>query len=821
LLSSAGIHSIQHVIIIMQENHTFDNYFGTYPGADGIPMLNGVPTVSVPNPLTGTSQAPYHDTSDLDIGGPHFYSNAVADINGGQMNGFIQQAESDPNYQTRLDVMGYHDYHEIPNYWAYAQNFVLQDHMFVPSLGWSQPSHLYLVSGWSASGVNPDDPRTFSSDLILTQNTAWPTLNVPIYGWTDLTYLLNKSNVSWKYYNEAGPGLNDPGEGTTPTIWNPLPEFTTVHQDNQLGNIQDASNFFQDAANGTLPNVTWVLPNAWDSEHPPYRISDGQAWVTSLVNAVMQGPDWSSSAIFISWDDWGGFYDHVVPPVVDANGYGIRVPGLVISPWAKQGYIDSQTLSFDAYLKFIEDDFLGGQRIDPATDGRPDPRPTVRENVPILGDLVNDFDFNQTPRASLILAQRPNSPTASAGGPYVISEGQALTLDASASSDPNGYALTYLWGINNSQFMNAYTGNVLNLPLPANATGFKPTLSYSQLTALGISPGGGPYQIYLVVDDGHGHATLSEAATLTVLPGVMASGADAGGGPQVNVYYSATGALKSSFFAYDSHFTGGVRVAVGDIDHDGDSDIVTAPGPGGGPDIRVFDGQTGQLIQEFMAYDSRFQGGVNVAVGDVNGDGYADIITGADAGGGPQVNVFSGKDGSRLYSFLAFAPQFQGGVRVAAGDVNGAGYADIIVGAGPGGGPNVEIFSGKDGTLLRSFMAYDSAFAGGVYVAAADLYGHGYADVITGAGAGGGPQVKIFDGRSGSLLQSFMAFSPLFGGGVRVGTSTINGQAYLIVAAGPGGGPQVSLLEPNTLAILDSFYAYNPLYLAGVFVGGN
>ena len=113
----------------------------------------------------------------------------------------------------------------------------------------------------------------------------------------------------------------------------------------------------------------------------------------------MNGPDWNSTAIFLDWDDWGGFYDHVTPPTVDQNGYGIRVPSLVISPYAKRGYIDHQTLSFDAINKFIEDDFLGGQRIDPRTDGRPDPRPDVRENAPILGNLVRDFDFKQPPRA--------------------------------------------------------------------------------------------------------------------------------------------------------------------------------------------------------------------------------------------------------------------------------------------------------------------------------------------------------------------------------------------------------------------------------------
>jgi phospholipase C len=146
----------------------------------------------------------------------------------------------------------------------------------------------------------------------------------------------------------------------TPGIWNPLPEFQTVHQDDQLGNIQPVREFMAAADTGSLPAVSWIVPNGTVSEHPPASIGAGQAWVTRLVNAVMESPDWTSSAIFLSWDDWGGFYDHVVPPVVDGAGYGLRVPGLVISPYAQPGFIDHQTLSSDAYLKFIEDDFLNG-----------------------------------------------------------------------------------------------------------------------------------------------------------------------------------------------------------------------------------------------------------------------------------------------------------------------------------------------------------------------------------------------------------------------------------------------------------------------------
>ncbi|HMC42168.1 MAG TPA: alkaline phosphatase family protein, partial [Acidimicrobiales bacterium] len=240
----------------------------------------------------------------------------------------------------------------------------------------------------------------------------------PDYAWTDLTYLLHKAGVSWGYYvvNGTEPDCeNDsavtctqkPQSSRTLGIWNPLPYFDTVKTDGQLGNIQPVQNFVDAAKAGTLPAVSWVVPSGPVSEHPPGLVSAGQAHVTSLVNAVMSGPDWASTAIFLSWDDWGGFYDHVAPPAVDQNGYGLRVPGIVISPYARKDLIDHQTLSFDAYVKFIEDDFLGGARIDPRTDGRPDPRPDVREVAPQLGNLLADFDFSQAPRPPLLLPTHP------------------------------------------------------------------------------------------------------------------------------------------------------------------------------------------------------------------------------------------------------------------------------------------------------------------------------------------------------------------------------------------------------------------------------
>jgi len=431
--AATGIHKIQHVIIIMQENRSFDSYFGTFPGADGIPMSNGQPTVCSPDNTTGQCVKPYPDHADINGGGPHGFASGVADINGGAMNGFQNQARhgnhgcSDPfnpvcSNSYTPDVMGYHTQSDIPNYWSYAQNFVLQDHMFESVDSWSLPAHLFEVSEWSALCTRPSNPLSCRSAV---ESPAAPPVRQKahprsLYGWTDMTYLMHKNNVSWGYYVVKGtePDCED-DESTscapvkqnarTPGIWNPLPDFTTVKQDGQLGNIQSVSNFYNAAKAGTLPAVSWVVPSGPVSEHPPSRISAGQSYVTSLINAVGQSPDWSSTAIFLAWDDWGGFYDNVAPPKVDANGYGMRVPAMVISPYAKAGYVDHQTLSFDAYNKFIEDDFLGSQRLDPSTDGRPDRRPTVRDNVGILGDISQDFDFNQTPRPPLVLPVHPRT----------------------------------------------------------------------------------------------------------------------------------------------------------------------------------------------------------------------------------------------------------------------------------------------------------------------------------------------------------------------------------------------------------------------------
>jgi phospholipase C len=269
-VSAAGIGKIRHVVVIMQENRSFDSYFGTYPGAAGIPGLAGNPR-TVPclsDPTLGHCVRPFHDRQDMNLGGPHSQNNAAADIDGGQMDGFIrEQNQGRAGCQQAFnpacggggngalpDVMGYHDGSDIPNYWAYARDFVLDDHMFQSDASWSLPAHLYMVSEWSARCARRGDPMSCTNQ---DQNPGLPTdfqrrnlhladPSAPDYAWTDLTYLLHKDGVSWAYYVFQGsePDCEEDqamscapvAQGAkTPGIWNPLPYFDTVQQDGPRG----------------------------------------------------------------------------------------------------------------------------------------------------------------------------------------------------------------------------------------------------------------------------------------------------------------------------------------------------------------------------------------------------------------------------------------------------------------------------------------------------------------------------------------------------------------------------------------------------------
>ncbi|MBV9310082.1 MAG: hypothetical protein JOZ73_04580, partial [Solirubrobacterales bacterium] len=316
-----GIHKIKHIVVIMQENRSFDSYFGTYPGADGIPMVGGRPTVCVPDPSNGSCVRPFHDKRDRNRGGPHGHADAVADIAGGSMSGFISterrarggcEGTFNPACGSSSglpDVLGYHTGADIPNYWSYAHHFVLQDHMFEPNSSWSLPQHLFMVSEWSALCSKSGDPMSCRNAV---QNPANPPDfkrnsgvigSPPDYAWTDLTYLLHKAGVSWGYYVFTGTEPDCEQDAAmscaavtqtprTPGIWNPLPYFDTVKQDNQLGNIKSLSDFFGAAKSGNLPAVSWINPNGRVSEHPPGLVSAGQSYVTNLVNSIMKGPNW-------------------------------------------------------------------------------------------------------------------------------------------------------------------------------------------------------------------------------------------------------------------------------------------------------------------------------------------------------------------------------------------------------------------------------------------------------------------------------------------------------------------------------------------------
>ena len=231
-----GIHKIKHVIVIMQENRSFDSYFGHFKGAKGIPK-----GACVPDPVNGGCVKPFADHKDSNKGGPHMDANALADIDHGKMDGFVKEAElhchGTPPCPT--DVMGFHPASDIPNYTAYAKDFVLADDFYESDHSWSLPAHLFMVSAWSATCSHPKNPMSCKgTDSPRNRSVTHP----QPFGWTDLTWLLNRDHVSWGYYLDGGAG-----SGGVPSIWNPLPGFRDVHKDGQAADVQPLSSFFTQA----------------------------------------------------------------------------------------------------------------------------------------------------------------------------------------------------------------------------------------------------------------------------------------------------------------------------------------------------------------------------------------------------------------------------------------------------------------------------------------------------------------------------------------------------------------------------------------------
>jgi len=356
---SSGPSAIKHIVVIVEENHTFDNYFGTYPGANGIAASTPQPSTTAPDaqlvePFMIDTTTITHDLS-------HTWASAHQAYDGGNMDGFVIASNSSLS-------MGYFDPLLIQDYWDYASQFVLLDNFFTSVMGPSLPNHLYLIAGQSGGLTSNASAGVidFSSSSV-NNNTFY---------FRTIMDELDANLISWKYYAGSYSSLNN---------WNPLPGFASFqsNQTRQL-NLAAPQQFLTDVANHNLASVVWIMPGTdQSSEHPPYDISVGERNTVSMINAIMASDYWDSTAVFLTWDDWGGWYDHVQPPQVDQFGYGFRVPCLIISPYAKQGFIDHTQGDHTSILKFIE---------------------TVHSLKPLAtrdasaSDLMDAFDFSQSLR---------------------------------------------------------------------------------------------------------------------------------------------------------------------------------------------------------------------------------------------------------------------------------------------------------------------------------------------------------------------------------------------------------------------------------------
>lgn len=311
--------------------------------------------------------------------------------------------------------------------------------------------------------------------------------------------------------------------------------------------------------------------------------------------------------------------------------------------------------------------------------------------------------------------------------------------------------------------------------------------------------------------------------------GRYAIGTSGGGVTQVNVYDAKTNALLGILNPFGNRSTLGVSVATGDVNGDGVEDVIVASGRYGKPVVKIFDGQTLKEIGSFEAYSTTFTGGVSVAVADVNGDGKADIITGAGVGSAAQVKVFTGaglfnSQGKMIakpvavQNFFAFETSFRGGITVAAGDVNGDGNADIIVGKGAGSTPEVKVFNGANGAMMYDYYALNPNYSGGISVAAGDINGDGRADIIVGASQGPTSQVRVFSGDN--LLADYSAFGSSYHG-ARVATQDIDGDGIreVIVVTGPNSPPRMRVLNGLTGVVRRESPAMPGLYTKGLAVG--
>jgi phospholipase C len=392
---------IKHIIIIMQENRSFDEYFGTYPGVDGIPQGVKLST----SPGSNEYVSPYLESNPNPNGGPHSWEAAHVDYDNGKMDGFV--------WTSGANAMGYYDYNMLPYYWAYAENYVLFDSFFESVLSYSLPAHLYLVAGQSGGYVTGKAPPVFEVKTIMKELQAGG-INWKYYVGTGFPgqfspALMNEDpdpTDNWVignvWLNSSDSGGVSPVDGAsadaqaTPAygLWNPLPHISDVMNDpSLLARDVSGSEFYSDVLSGNLPQVAWVMPAFPVSEHPNAGPVPGQKYVVGLVNTIMRSQYWKDSAIFVTWDDWGGFYDHVPPRMVDQYGLGFRVPTLLISPYAQANCLSHRPYEFSSFLTLIENQFG---------------LPNLTHRDASAKSFTDEFNFAQPPRAPLLLD--PNNP---------------------------------------------------------------------------------------------------------------------------------------------------------------------------------------------------------------------------------------------------------------------------------------------------------------------------------------------------------------------------------------------------------------------------
>ena len=342
-VEAAAGNPIQHIVVIVQENRTFDNYFGTYPGANGIPANTCVP--NNPSKPSAGCVKPFLLPSAVTPDMPHTWTPSVKAYDNGKMDGFVS-AEGSKN------TMGYYNNKIIPNYWSLASNYALDDAFFESVLSFSQPNHWYAVAAQAPAGSITSTINKQSS-LALKQQYTTNANKI-----TTVADLMQRSGVSWKYYDTPirGTYQNAISGGSAFAYWNPFKAKQSTYSSPYNSHFVSRGNFFTDVSSGNLPQVSYVIPSQPISEHAPANITLGMWWVTDLVDTIMNSQYWKNTAIIITWDDYGGFYDHVAPPQIDQYGLGFRMPTLVISPFSRVG-IDHHRYSFESMLKLIEQTF--------------------------------------------------------------------------------------------------------------------------------------------------------------------------------------------------------------------------------------------------------------------------------------------------------------------------------------------------------------------------------------------------------------------------------------------------------------------------------